>query len=275
MRRFLEHSFKGLAYFFINKNYRAFIRLMILLGDKKRYKPSKLKVLNYSLNIPDGPSFLWQFYEIFFKDIYKFESKRSKPVIFDCGANIGTACLYFKKQHPQALVHAFEPDPKIYQILKTNLAQNDLEDIQLYEAAVWKEDGTLSFGSEGSDSGSIFQEDNQVKVKALDLKKLIEKEAYIDLLKIDIEGAEVEVIKHCAGSLDKVENLFIEYHSFNGRRQDFEELLSVVTNAGYRYYIENVMFRKLPFLNKTGKYSMDNQINVFAYRMEDFPKEKI
>ena len=268
MRTFLDHSFKGLYYFFTDKNFRIFIWLTLRYGDKKRFVPTNSKVKGYRLHLPDGPSFVWQFYEIFFKRSYRFTTTKKQPVIFDCGANIGISCLFFKEEYPQAIIHAFEPDPTIFKVLSENLQRNQITDVQLYNAAVWKKEETLEFSSEGADGGALATGGTQtVKVKAIRLKDKIEAVGEIDLLKIDVEGAEVEVMRDCADALGKVQNIFVEYHSFNDQPQHLNEILEVLAKNGFRYYIENESSRKIPFVDKTGKYAMDMQINVFGYRV--------
>ncbi len=268
MKTFLDHTFKGLYYFLTDRNYRTFIRLMLQYGDKKRYVPLKTKAKGYLFQLPDGPSFVWQFHEIFCKYSYRFSTQNKKPIIFDCGANVGTSCIFFKEEYPGSTVHAFEPDPNVFEYLEKNITKNKIEDIILHNAAVWKENGTLDFSSEGADGGAIGSEGkNTVTVKTIRLKEMLLKENKIDLLKIDIEGAEVEVIADCEDALGHVENIFIEYHSFNGGKQHLEKILAVLNKNGFRYYTENESSRRIPFMDKTGKYAMDMQVNIFGYRM--------
>jgi len=273
MRKLLEHGFKGLYYFLTSKTYRIFFRLLLQLGGKNRYNPVKIRALGYRLALPDGPSFLWQFYEIFFKENYKFKSDKSKPLIYDCGANVGTSCLYFKKQFPEAIIHAFEPDPEIFSYLEKNLAANGIEDVQLHRVAVWKKKEILQFQTEGADSGKVSPGSaSTVEVQAIRLKEWIEKEEEtIDFLKLDIEGAEVEVVQDCAEILPKVRHLFVEYHSYNEQPQHLGCILEILTERGFRYYLENESLRKQPFIQKKGKTGMDMQINIFAYREKGDP----
>ena len=71
--------------------------------------------------------------EIFVEEIYKFESNKSHPVIFDCGANIGISTIYFKTIYPNAIVHAFEPDANLFEILPSI---NSLKDKHIAADAV-------------------------------------------------------------------------------------------------------------------------------------------
>ena len=87
-------------------------------------------------------------------------------------------------------------------------------------------------------------------------------------LKIDIEGAEIEVIKDCAENLDKVCNIFIEYHSFIGTRQLLDEILLILVDKNFRFFIKPVNDRIQPFINRTNKNypQCDLQLNIFAYK---------
>ena len=94
----------------------------------------------------------------------------------------------------------------------------------------------------------------------------VEKNDY-DFLKIDIEGAETVVIEDCADLLINVNNLFVEYHSFDGKEQKLDILLSILKKSGFRYYIYN--FGNLshhPFEEKKTYLGMDMQLNIYACR---------
>src|SRR5271170_90419 len=72
----------------------------------------------------DKPTLLFLYREIFVRGIYEFHSSNTEPVIFDCGANIGMATLFFKSHLPASQVHSFEPDPMSFQVLERNVADN-------------------------------------------------------------------------------------------------------------------------------------------------------
>ena len=75
---------------------------------------------------------------------------------------------------------------------------------------------------------------NSYKVETIDLDELIDGE--VDFLKMDIEGAETGVL--CGSQkLDKVKQLFIEYHSFVDDKQKLSDLLSCLIKNGFRYFI--------------------------------------
>lgn len=260
--------FRGSYYFFKNKNQREFIWLVFLYGDTPRYQSRVIKFRKYKVSVPDCLSFVWQFKEIFANENYKFNSNSSSPVIYDCGANIGLSCIYFKEIFPGAKIKAFEAEPAITEILKNNLNENGFSDVEVIASAVWINNNGVEFASEGADGSSIFAVGKKTKVDSIRLKDLLDKEKRIDLLKIDIEGAETEVIRDCKDSLGNVQHLFVEYHSYVDSKQTLGELLKIITGSGFRYFIKPEQDRKYPFINRTNKNfpHMDLQLNIFAYR---------
>lgn len=268
MKYLLKNIIRPLYHYLKNKNEREFCRLYDKWGGYKRYeRVDDIKFLQFSFDIPDLPSFVWQFKEIFVDEIYKFDSKNEQPIIFDCGANVGTSCLYFKQLFPNARIKAFEADPMIANILKSNLAKNGINDIEVINKAVWIDDSGIEFGSEGADGGSINASGNKIKIDSIRLKEYLDQEQEIDLLKIDIEGAEYEVLKDCMDSLSNVKNIFVEYHSWNSSAQKLSEILKVLEMNNFRYYIEGISKRKQPFINHAKEQNMDLQLNIFGVKI--------
>ena len=64
------------------------------------------------------------------------------------------------------------------------------------------------------------------------LRNLLERK--VQLLKLDIEGAELEVLRDCGARLQNVERLFVEHHSFLGRPQQLGEFFGILEAAGFR-----------------------------------------
>lgn len=216
-----------------------------------------------------GPSFIHSVNELFEEEVYKFKSDIENPYIIDCGANIGLSIIYFKKLFPKSKILAFEPDEKIFDLLKENIfANNTFNDITLKKEAVWINDTELSFFSEGALAGSAVvdfgKKNNVIKVQAVDLKKHLQER--IDFLKIDIEGAENTVIFDIADHLKNVKNLFLEYHGLLNEPQNLGEILNLLKNQGFEYYIRvagNTM--KFPFCNEVPT-TFNQQLNIFCYR---------
>jgi FkbM family methyltransferase len=206
--------------------------------------------------------------EIFVKEIYK-ANLPSNPFIIDCGANIGLSIIYFKENYAAADILAFEPDEENFLLLQKNTEAFGLKNVTLKKEAVWIKETELNFSNDGT-MGSKIQEgmsENVRRVKAVRLKDILNKK--VDLLKIDIEGAEFEVLKDIKGELHHVQNMFFEYHGTFEQNNQLTEIFAIVTSAGFNYYIkEAAEIYPSPFLaakrNKEGDY--DVQLNIFCFR---------
>ncbi len=252
-----------------NRYYREYLRLLFLYGKTPRYENREIKFLNYNVTVTDCLSFIYQFKEIFVKQYYLFETDSLSPLIYDCGANIGISCLFFKKHFPDARIKAFEADKNITGILKGNLQKNNIKGIEVYSKAIWINNQGLDFYSDSADAGSVYGKGDKVKVDSIRLKEMVEQEqGIIDFLKMDIEGAETEVIIDLGDSISKIKNIFIEYHSFADRGQDLNKILGILSQYGFRYFINSVYEKHIPFKNKINVQNpaMDLQLNIFAYK---------
>lgn len=213
--------------------------------------------------------FLHSMREIFIDRTYEFRSSTESPVIIDCGSNIGLSVIDFKRQYPKARIIGFEPDARNFELLTRNIRAFGYDDVELLEKAVWTSDTTLAFdesdNSVGSKLATSSNSKNSREVEAVALASYL-RDRQVEFLKMDIEGAEYDVILSCREYLDNVRNLFIEYHSFPGQPQRLNEILTILTNSGFRYYIKEAWVnRKRPFsLHESTLF--DLQLNIFAYR---------
>jgi FkbM family methyltransferase len=243
-------------------------RLARLFVEKNRFTPGEASLMGKKIKYADGPSYLFMKKEIFENEIYKFSSSSQEPFIIDCGANIGLSVLYFKNIFPKSKITAFEPDPKIFSILKSNMNAYGYGDVQLLQKGLWDSPGKLKFFSEGADGGRIIsgQEYAQaIEVETVRLSDYLDRQ--VDFLKIDIEGAETEVLEESRHKLKNVKNLFVEYHSFSDKAQSLDRILAILKEAGFRYYLHNMGIKsQQPFQKKEIYNNMDMQLNIFACR---------
>ncbi len=235
------------------------------LYKAKRHTPQTINLNGTPVKIVDSASFMYMYHEIYVNEIYKFKTAEKEPVILDLGANIGLSVLYFKSIYPKAKITAFEADPLIYRVLQENTS--NLTGVELVPKAVYDSIGEINFTSDGSDGGSIFQSSGGiVKVPTCLLSEYLQHK--VDFLKIDIEGAELQVLKESAHLLGNVNNLFVEYHSFVKNKQSLHELLALLSEAGFRYFISDVPLSSMnPFVLITQSHNMDMQLNISCVRM--------
>ncbi|MFD2515631.1 FkbM family methyltransferase [Pontibacter locisalis] len=231
-----------------------------------RYVPGVTNLLNRKLRFVDSASFLFMYDEIFKKKIYAFRSTNNQPFIIDCGANIGLSILYFKQLYPGAKMLAFEPDPKVFQVLQANVSE--LENVEIKEKALWNEETKLEFFSEGADGGSVNALPTKVETNEILTEKLSHYlDRKVDFLKIDIEGAEVKVLTECESKLHLVQNIFVEYHSFVKGTQDLATLLGILERNNFRYHINSPgLSSAQPFVGLNTYNGMDMQLNIYAFQ---------
>ena len=206
--------------------------------------------------------------EIFIEQLYKTKLPPDAYII-DCGANIGLSVIYFKQLVPNAKIIAFEPDGKNAELLKRNADSFNLQNVEIRQEAVWIDNTTLSFKSEGTMSSKIDEsiQNGENKVQAIRLKELLNRK--IDFLKIDIEGAEYEVLKDIKENLHFVQNMFFEYHGSFQQNNELLEIFDIIHGAGFKFYIkEAANVYNHPFLSSEehNQHAYDLQLNIFCFR---------
>lgn len=260
--------FKRLKKWLRQPTYRQECRALRRLKQIPRFTPTATRILGVELQLVDAASFAFQYKEIFQRQIYKFPAQTPAPRIIDCGANIGLSVIYFKRLHPESRITAFEPDPQIFSVLEENIRQCGYADVELVKKAVWTEAATLEFLPDGSDGGRMVQmsfDRQRIQVPTVRLADFLNEP--IDLLKIDIEGAETSVLQDCQDKLQHVRHLFVEYHSFEHQPQTLLTIMNILFNAGYRVYIHSHNVSAQPFDKRKTISGMDMQLNIFAFRV--------
>ena len=235
----------------------------------KRFIPTEKVFHGNTLFIHDIASFELCNYELFVQHMYKFVAKTQEPFIIDCGANLGMSIIYFKELYPLSKIIAFEADDYIFSFLEKNIKSYNLTDVELINKAVWNKNDTLSFIVEGGAGGRLEETDTQngtyKEVHCVSIKEYLTVQK-VDFLKIDIEGAEYEVIKDCEDVLHNVENIFIEYHSMPQKNQNLHKILEIVQKAGFKYHIKEAFTSEYPFMERKLNFGMELQLNIFCYK---------
>jgi FkbM family methyltransferase len=156
-----------------------------------------------------------------YRDVLIFKSKSYDPgipgfsptTIVDAGAHIGMASILFALKYPDARIIAIEPEPSNFALLVRNTAP--YHTITPIQAALWREDGEVNLGASNVHPKGAFQivEKGQQRVRAITMDTLMREAGIrsIDLLKMDIEGAEVEVFESCPW-IENVRVIAIELH---------------------------------------------------------------
>jgi FkbM family methyltransferase len=138
----------------------------------------------------------------------------SPRTIVDAGANCGMATLYFANRYPNAKIIAVEPVASNYAALVKNVSA--YPNVVPVHAALWNKDGKISLCSTGLDDDwwafkTYEGGDNQVR--SITMRTLMTETGIdsIDLLKMDVEGAEVEAFEQ-SDWMSGVQVVVIELH---------------------------------------------------------------
>jgi FkbM family methyltransferase len=184
MKSILKRAFSK----FGNPRYYTLLRLIFLSAIKPKNKGGKIRLHGKQIQYNDMNALMGMYHEIHYKEHYRFPSKNPKPVIIDCGANIGISALYFHEQFPGVNLIAIEADPQVAALLQRNLSSNNCKAEIIQKAAWTSNDSYLNFGQAGADAGSIYASANTIQVPTMRFKELLQQHDSIELIKIDIEG---------------------------------------------------------------------------------------
>jgi FkbM family methyltransferase len=186
--------------------------------------------------------------EIFTQGTYYFETANPQPIIIDAGAHIGLTTLYLKKTYPFAHIFAIEPNPEVFPLLEKNIFENQLTQVEAIQIALSSQKGEIEFFMDETDeqwlSTASFtpgawtktQESKSVMVSTTTLTQVIEHalgEANdIDFLKMDIEGAEQEVLMEAGSKLRFIKQMMVEFHPLP--HQSLPKLIEYLQQQGFR-----------------------------------------
>jgi len=134
--------------------------------------------------------------DVFLSKEYEVSDLNPK-IIFDLGANIGAASVYFALRYPKAEIYAFEPQPKVFEKLIRNT--HKIPRIHPLRAAVGETNGEIDFyigiNHLSSSTTEHISTNEKITVRSLTLASAMSETGvkHIDLLKYDIEGAEEQI----------------------------------------------------------------------------------
>lgn len=155
--------------------------------------------------------------------------------VIDLGANIGLASRYFADHFPNCKILAVEPNPSTYDVLGLNVERLVANGrCRILRAAVWGAEKTLTGGAaDDPDHFSAFavhetaDASGEEAIAGWPMNKIIAHSGFerVDLLKVDIEGAEVELFKGNVDWLQQVKTIAIEFHDNSRAECRFDDLM--------------------------------------------------
>lgn len=222
--------------------HRLVLREAKLQPDKPRLVPLRIKRPLYSdIVLREPGTDLQTFDEVVVREIYEsvVRSTTSCEYVLDLGANIGLTTLYLAAAFPRCHIISVEPDFGNQEVLNCNVRLlTECGRCEVVHGAVWNTNTTLSLmpppGGIGYDAITVSQEAReptcQVNAYTVDTLMSMHRFPRIDILKVDIEGAEAEVFRDDPDWLDRVNAITIEFHGRSRHDSRFDE---IVTNRGF------------------------------------------
>jgi FkbM family methyltransferase len=238
-----------------------------LVQRSVRFRPATESVLRYRVETGDYTTLAYLFEEIFVKQDYHFKARSAHPQIVDCGSNIGMSVLFFKTLYPESSIIAFEPDADTFAILQRNVTANNLTGVELHNKALHSKRGSVDFYYDPAEPARLRmsmrpERTSQAcrQVEAVPLSDYIHGE--VDFLKMDIEGAEFDVLQELAQSdkLRLVREMVVEYHHHVDPSEDrMSRMLEVLEAQHFGYQIHAIAER--PFQQEAFQ-----DVLLYAYR---------
>jgi FkbM family methyltransferase len=191
--------------------------------------------------------------QLLLMDELAFPELGEARLIIDAGANIGLSALTFAHKWPSATIICLEVDDANLDMLRRNTA--GFPGIRVVAAGLWRRSAGLRISNPDAASWVFrVEEDEHGPIKGKGVAELLDEvgASRLDLLKVDIEGAETEVFGAEAGAwLDRVDNVMVELH----------EVFRPGSSTAIRDTLERSGFR----LSRSGEYLVGTRIRQDRY----------
>ncbi len=164
-------------------------------------------------------------------------------ITVDVGANCGEYTAYFRKRHGgTGIIYSFELHPDTYNTLYDRF--NHVKNIKLFNCAVSDIDGEIEYfkGVDSFTNNIIGHDMNFTSneslgtIMSMRLDTVLNCESVINLIKIDVEGAELAVLKGMKYIIDRVKYILVECHL----DEDWDEIKHILLNE-YKLSCINIL----------------------------------
>ncbi|MDX2007805.1 MAG: FkbM family methyltransferase [Meiothermus sp.] len=192
---------------------------------------------------------------LFERDVLSILDQLLEPesVMLDIGANIGVMTLYAAKRVPRGRVLSFEPMPDNYAELEANRRLNGFEQVRTFNLALGEADGEVEMFTSndleqhhGFNEGlyslyaSEFRSSKSARVRLAQLDHIVAQEGLtrVDVIKIDVEGAELGVLKGGIATLRRFHPaLILEYNPEAYKSADYQasDLFDLLSALSYQF----------------------------------------
>jgi FkbM family methyltransferase len=210
--------------------------ISINLLDKLRHdqRETTLQLLGHRYHVRTCSGELSAFPEIYRDNVYERVpgfTPKAKDIVLDIGANTGIFSL--KQAARGASVYAFEPNPEAYSRLVRNVEENSLTGrIVVFREALGSRPGLAGLKTSSSTVVTRVEFNVRGDVKVGSLNDAIPALGLerVQLIKLDVEGAEAEVLAGGTRVLSRVERIVMEYHG----QERLEQVREIMHEANFR-----------------------------------------
>jgi len=187
---------------------------------------------------------VWTFIEIYHDNVYERELQVHKgATVIDVGAHVGFFTLKAASETgPKGKVVAIEPEPRNVELLKRNVERNALVNIAIVNKAAWNKCGKapLYLGISSKTHSLITPSNGQIQVCVDTLDHIADELglSHVDFVKIDTEGAELEVLKGAEDILnsDGIKLSIAAYHMLPDGSPEFPHIIDYLRTKGFQIH---------------------------------------
>jgi len=196
--------------------------------------------------------------------------------VLDAGANIGLTSIYMAKSQPSATIYAFEPDPLNYSLLNVNLALNNVTNVLTFNCALGKRRQYLSFYKNSLNHGD-HRNSKPAAGEAAYFSKLPasvltvnpaefleeclgdERPLYFDLVKIDTQGADLDILEACLPLIRPHSVVIAEYSPthlkrYGTRKTDVDRIVGRFSRIEKIHYNPPLLKHEIQMANLLADY---------------------
>ncbi len=215
MKNFIEYY---------SRIYRQYGLSAVLFLVRSKFRSAKTTNIQpagvkYPLELSNFTCDVTTLFKIFYSKEYDIQLNETPSVIIDCGANVGLSAVFFANKYPDAKIVAIEPDEQNFKFLKQNTTP--YKNVICLKKAVWSDSLAMKLNNVGTGSWgfqtAVAAATDTNTIDSITIPEIMESNGFakIDLLKIDIEGAEKELFSANFDSwLPKTKVIAIELHGF-------------------------------------------------------------
>jgi FkbM family methyltransferase len=173
----------------------------------------------------------------------------SDAVVVDLGGHIGAFAVRAARQARRGMIYSYEASNKNYTLLAKNIELNNLDNLYIENSAITNRRGEMFLYTPANNGilGSLLQITSSFaeKVQARTFADIISEHALerIDFLKVDVEGAEFDILLSCSDEIfAKIQRMIIEYHEFEGDKRSYQDLVNLLDSQGFQVVVEKAKF---------------------------------